>query len=71
MIQLEHHWQPAGQHCHAIDGTVPSGQHREGEPITTLCGQQIDAAEPTALNWLWPTCGDCLRAAGRMPGGTS
>ncbi|KAA5824942.1 zinc finger protein [Saccharopolyspora hirsuta] len=67
MFQPEHHWQPAAQRCHAIAGTLPPGPHRAGERLTTLCEQHVTAAEPSALNWLWPTCPECLRAAGRMP----
>jgi len=30
-----------------------------GEPVNTLCDQQLKRAPVTDSDWLWPTCPDC------------
>ncbi|MBA8824456.1 hypothetical protein FHX42_001803 [Saccharopolyspora lacisalsi] len=62
--ELKHHWQPAEKKRHAMAGRLPGGkQYRGGETLTTLCERSVEAAPSTDINWLWPTCEECMRAA--------
>lgn len=62
--ELKHHWQPAEQLRHAIAGPLPGGrQHGEGEQLVTLCDRSVISAASTELNWLWPTCEECMEVA--------
>ncbi|MEU5850741.1 zinc finger protein [Saccharopolyspora shandongensis] len=69
MFRPKHHWQPAEQQRHAVAGTLPTGRrHRDGESVDAFCERTVSTAGHTELDWLWPTCPDCLRAAERLNG---
>lgn len=52
-------WIPADGQRHATVDQRPSGGWRNGELISTLCGNEgLEASLGTAA-WLWETCSEC------------
>ncbi|ASU79847.1 hypothetical protein CDG81_18045 [Actinopolyspora erythraea] len=64
-------WVPAANERHASKDPVSQGriQYAEGQSVTTLCGQMVEACD-NELAWLWwtcPTCDDETRAIVGVP----
>ncbi|PRW62952.1 zinc finger protein [Actinopolyspora mortivallis] len=63
-------WVPAERARHASTDPVSRRgcrEYPEGQRVTTLCGQTVEACEGE-LAWLWWTCPDCDDRARELVG---
>ncbi|WP_019855644.1 zinc finger protein [Actinopolyspora mortivallis] len=69
MPQIPFTWVPAGGGRHVSEDRRPSGrtQFPEGQVVSTLCGQALEAREGE-LAWLWWTCPTCDTRAREIVG---
>jgi hypothetical protein len=54
------YWRPHGGLRHALHPTDPP---RPGQVRETLCGRVVEVGDPTAIDWLSPTCDTCWLTA--------
>lgn len=52
-------WIPADGYRHATADKRPAGGWRNGEAVSTLCGDEDLAASLGTAAWLWETCSEC------------
>ncbi len=59
-------WRPIDGERHAAE--IRDRNLPPDELIGTLCGQQLNQAPVTDLEWLWPTCPACWSATATRVG---
>ncbi|GAB3294437.1 zinc finger protein [Parasphingorhabdus pacifica] len=56
-------WRPLQEQRHAIH---PTPRPHPGQQRRTLCGVDATLTDPSAVDWLAPTCPECMAAAKKL-----